>query len=128
VNVLLDTSTLLWWVTGGDRLSDAERWAIQEPGNQVFVSVASAWEIAIKVERGRLTLPLPAERYLPDLLRRFGFEALDVRLAHALRAGSLPVHHRDPFDRLLVAQAQLEDLPIVTADPAIARYDVDTIL
>jgi PIN domain nuclease of toxin-antitoxin system len=127
VNVLLDTSALLWWVSDAGRLSDRARWAIEDPGNTVLFSVASAWEIAIKAERGRLSLPVPAERYLPDLISRFDFEVLDVRLAHALRAGALPVHHRDPFDRLLVAQAQIEDLPVVTADPAIGRYDVDVI-
>ena len=127
MKVLLDTSTVLWWAMGADRLSDRARWAIGDPANEVFVSVASAWEIAIKAERGRLTLPLPAERYVPDLLRRFDFEALEVGLSHALRAGALPPHHRDPFDRLLIAQAQLEDMPLVTADLAIGRYDVDVI-
>jgi PIN domain nuclease of toxin-antitoxin system len=127
VNVLLDTSSLLWWVADAGRLSDRARWAIQDPANAVFVSVASAWEIAIKSERGRLALPASAERYVPDLLTRFRFDALDIRLPHVLRAGALPAHHRDPFDRLLVAQAQLEDMPIVTADPAIGQYDVETI-
>ena len=127
MKVLLDTSILLWWVTGAERLSDRARWVIEDAGNEVFVSVASAWEIAIKAERGRLTLPLPAERYVPDLLGRFGFKPLDIALTHALRAGALPMHHRDPFDRLLVAQAQLEEMPVVTADPAIGRYDVDVI-
>lgn len=98
-----------------------------EPRSPGHVSSASAWEIALKVERGRLRLPLSPERYLPAVLARFRLEALDVRLPHALRAGALPVHHRDPFDRLLVAQAQIEDMPLVTADPAISRYDVETI-
>jgi PIN domain nuclease of toxin-antitoxin system len=127
VNVLLDTNAFLWWVALPERLSDRARWAIEEPANEVLVSAASAWEIAIKAERGRLRLPLPAERYVPDLLARHDLRALDVRLAHVLRAGALPVHHRDPFDRLLVAQSQLEDLPIVSPDPAIGRYDVDVI-
>ena len=127
MRVLLDTRTVLWWVTGGERLSDRARWAIEDPANDVIVSVASAWEIAIKAERGRLALPAPAERYVPELLRRFGFESLDVKMPHALRAGALPPHHRDPFDRLLIAQAQLEDMPLVTADPAIGLYEVDVI-
>ena len=128
MRVLLDTSTFLWWVSDVDRLSDRARQAIEDPRNDVLISVASAWEIAIKAERGRLNLPLGAERYVPDLLRRFGFEALDVKLPHALHAGALPPHHRDPFDRLLVAQAQLEDMPLVTADPVIAMYDLDVIV
>ena len=127
MRVLLDTNALLWWITSADRLSDRARWAIEEPTNEVMVSAASAWEIAIKAERGRISLPLPAERYVPDVLTRHDFRSLDVRMAHALRAGSLPVHHRDPFDRLLIAQAQLEDMPIVSADPAIGRYDVEVI-
>jgi len=128
VKVLLDTSTLLWWVaSGADRLTERARWAIEDAGNEPLVSVASAWEIAIKAERGRMALPMPAERYVPDLLRRFGFGILRIDLAHALRAGSLPVHHRDPFDRMLIAQAQLEALPLVTGDPAISRYDVEVL-
>jgi PIN domain nuclease of toxin-antitoxin system len=127
VNILLDTSTLLWWISDGARLSQRVRDVLEDPGNEAFVSVASGWEIAIKQERGRLALPASAERYMPDVIRRFGFELLDIRLVHALRAGSLPVYHRDPFDRLLIAQAQLEDMPLVTADPAIGRYDVELI-
>lgn len=128
MKVLLDTSAFLWWVSGGgQRLSERGRWAIEAPGNDVFVSVASAWEIAIKAERGRLSLPLSAERYVPDLLRRFGLDVLPVELPHALRAGVLPPHHRDPFDRLLIAQSQIEGLPLVSADPAIGRYDVEVI-
>jgi PIN domain nuclease of toxin-antitoxin system len=127
VNVLLDTTTLLWWVTGTPRMSAAARWAIEDPSNDVYVSVASAWEIAIKAERGRLTLPVSPERYVPGLLSRFSFAPLDVRLAHALRAGALPPIHHDPFDRLLIAQAQIEDMPLVSGDPAISRYEVDVI-
>jgi PIN domain nuclease of toxin-antitoxin system len=128
VRVLLDTSVFLWWVSSAaDRLSERARWAIEEPDNDVFLSVASAWEIAIKAEQGRLSLPAAAERYLPDLLARTGFSPLVIQLAHVLRAGALPPHHRDPFDRLLVAQSQIEDAPIVTADPAIGRYEVEII-
>ena len=93
----------------------------------VLLSAASAWEISIKAARGRLDLPAPAERYVPDRVRRHRMTVLDVALSHALRAGALPEIHADPFDRLLVAQAQLEGLPILTADPTIARYEVETI-
>ena len=93
----------------------------------VLLSAASAWEISIKAARGRLELPQPPERYVPDRVRRHRMTVLDVALSHALRAGALPEIHADPFDRLLVAQAQLEGLPILTADPAIARYEVETI-
>ena len=128
MRVLLDTNAFLWWVSAGaDRLGERARWAIEEPDNTIFLSVASAWEIAIKSELGRLSLPAAAERYLPDLLARSGIGALEIQLAHVLRAGGLPPHHRDPFDRLLVAQSQIEDVPIVTAEPAIGRYDVEVI-
>jgi PIN domain nuclease of toxin-antitoxin system len=89
--------------------------------------MASAWEIAIKVGIGRIELPGALDRYLPDRLMHHGFDLLSIELAHALRSGVLPRIHGDPFDRMLIAQAQVEGLPIVTADPVIGRYDVETI-
>ena len=89
--------------------------------------MASVWEIAIKVGAGRMELPDAVERYLPDRIHQHGFDLLPIELSHSLRAGNLPPIHRDPFDRMLVAQAQIEGLPILTADPAISRYDVETI-
>jgi len=127
VRVLLDTHTFLWWTSGGSRISDRARGLIEDPEVEVLLSVASAWEISIKSARGRLQLPVPAERFVPDRLRRHRMSVLDVALPHALRAGALPEIHADPFDRMLVAQAQIEGLPILTADPAIARYEVETI-
>ena len=91
------------------------------------LSIASVWEIAIKVGGGRLILPETVERYVPDRVRHHGFEMMAIELAHAFRAGALPRLHGDPFDRMLVAQAQVEGVPILTADPAISRYDVETI-
>ena len=127
MKALLDTHTFLWWTSGGSRISDRARALIEDPDVTILFSVASAWEIAIKVARGRLELPQPAERYVPDRVRRHRMSVLDVALSHALRAGALPEIHTDPFDRLLVAQAQLEGLAILTADPAIAQYEVETI-
>ncbi len=127
MKVLLDTHAFLWWTAGGDRLSGRARSVIEEPDCDVLLSAASAWEIAIKFARGRLELPQPPERFVPDRVRRHRLGVLDVSVAHALRAGALPEIHADPFDRLLVAQAQLEDLPILTADPAIGQYEVETI-
>lgn len=127
MRVLLDTHTFLWWTSGGSRISDRARGLIEDPEVEVLLSVASAWEISIKSARGRLQLPVPAERFVPDRLRRHRMSVLDVALSHALRAGALPEIHADPFDRMLVAQAQIEGLPILTADPAIARYEVETI-
>lgn len=94
------------------------------PANQVLVSVASAWEIAIKHALGRLTFPV--DRF-EEILQRMGFEALPIGLVHAIAAGRLPRHHDDPFDRLLIAQAQTEGMTLVSADRAIARYDVSVL-
>ena len=128
MRVLLDTHAFLWWTTrNGALLSDRARDLLADGETQVAFSIVSAWEIAIKAGAGRLELPLPADQYVPDRLRKHGFELLAIDLAHALHAGSLPRIHADPFDRMLVAQAQVEGIPLITADPAIGRYDVEVI-
>jgi PIN domain nuclease of toxin-antitoxin system len=128
VRVLLDTHTFLWWNSShGSRLSVRAREVLEEEATDGLVSVVSAYEIAMKAARGSLELPTEPSRYVPDRLARHGFEALAIELRHVLRAGALPFIHRDPFDRLLIAQAQLEGVPIITADPAIAQYDVEVI-
>ena len=127
MRVLLDTQAFLWWTSGSDQLTPVAASVIEDPATEVLVSVASAWEVAIKVAVGRLELEADPERYVPDRIRLHGFSTLEVALDHALRAGSLPRIHDDPFDRILVAQGQLERLPIITADPLITRYDVETI-
>lgn len=127
MRALLDTHTFLWWVLDVPRLSDESRAILEDGDNDLVFSAASAYELAFKARSGRLTLPEPPETYVPDRLVSNGFTRLAIELAHALRAGSLPWIHRDPFDRMLVAQAQIEGLPILTADPAITRYDVETI-
>lgn len=127
MRALLDTHSYLWWVTGDPRLSEAAREVIEDGRNEVLLSVASAWELAIKSALGRLELANPIDELLPDSLARNGFRPLTVELPHALRVARLPPIHTDPFDRLIVAQAQVEDLPILTSDPAITRYEVDTI-
>jgi PIN domain nuclease of toxin-antitoxin system len=91
------------------------------------VSAASVWEIAIKSAKGRLDLPTPVDRYIDDRLRRNRWSPLAIDHRHVIRAASLPGYHRDPFDRALIAQAQIEGLPILTTDAAITRYDVETI-
>ncbi len=128
MRVLLDTHAFLWWASGrGTRLSDRARDLLSDGATDVAFSMASVWEIAIKVGVGRVVLPDSIERYVPDRLRQDGFDLLPIEMQHAFRAGALPPIHGDPFDRMLVAQAQLEDMPIVTADPRIGRYDVETI-
>jgi PIN domain nuclease of toxin-antitoxin system len=127
VRALLDTHAFLWWVLDVPRLSADARSILEDGANELVFSTASAYELTIKSQSGRLTLPEPADSYVPSRLAANAFEAMTIELAHALRAGMLPPIHRDPFDRMLVAQAQVEGLPILTADPAISRYDVETI-
>ena len=128
MRVLIDTHVFLWWVGGrAGRISARATEVIQDPSNEIFVSAVTGMEIASKSSRGRLELPGPAERYVPNRIGRHGFHQLAIDLAHALRAGSLPDIHGDPWDRLLVAQAQLESMPIATGDAAIGQYDLDVI-
>jgi PIN domain nuclease of toxin-antitoxin system len=111
-------------LTEPDRLSPGARAVIDDLHAELLLSAASSWEIAIKYGIGRLPLPEPPETYVPERLRSSGVEGLAVTHGHALRVAALEPHHRDPFDRLLVAQAQLEKLTIVTGDPIFGRYDV----
>jgi PIN domain nuclease of toxin-antitoxin system len=122
VSLLLDTHALLWWLLGQGLSAEAtDRIADQQ--TLVVVSAASIWEAGIKVALGKLEIP----GSLPEAVVSEGFEPLGISLAHAEAAGRLPPHHRDPFDRMLVAQAQIERLTIVTRDPAFDRYDVSVV-
>lgn len=121
--LLVDSHVLLWHVLDDSRLGPAPTAAIEADDAQVVVSVASLWEIAIKSGLGKLQAPDD----LPERVEELGFESLTVTPEHAWRVRSLPHHHRDPFDRLLIAQAQLERLPIVSADSAFDAYDVDLV-
>ena len=125
--VLLDTQAFLLWTSGSDRLTPRAAEIISDRSVTVLVSVATAWEISIKVALGKLQLELPPAEYVPERVRRHGFEPLQIEMEHALLAGALPRHHGDPFDRLLVAQSRLEDAPLVTGDPLLGLYDIDVI-
>jgi PIN domain nuclease of toxin-antitoxin system len=127
MRVLLDTHVFLWWVTNDARLSSRARDLISNGENEIMMSAASGWEIAIKSRLGRIQLPEDPERFVPEQIISNGFNGLPILLDHALRVYALPDHHRDPFDRMLVAQGQIEHLPIITADPQIAKYDVEVI-
>jgi PIN domain nuclease of toxin-antitoxin system len=127
IRVLLDTQAFLLWVSGSDRLTPRAAATIADPESQVLVSAATAWEIAIKSAAGRLELEGSADTYVPDRIRLHGFEPLSIGMDHAVRAAGLPRHHGDPFDRMLVAQGQVEDVPIITGDPLLGLYDVETI-
>jgi PIN domain nuclease of toxin-antitoxin system len=121
VRLLLDTHAFLWWIDDNSALGSSARAAINVPTNPVYVSAASAWEIAIKRSKGTLEAP---RGDVATWIAEEGFAELDITLRHGAAAGALPLHHRDPFDRVLVAQAQLEEMTLVTADPALAAYDV----
>ncbi len=120
MKALLDSATLLWWFAGDPRLGDATREAIEDPGTEAYVSVASAWEIAIKHATGRLTLEVP----VPEILDAGLMDDLPVMMDDVLGAAALPQHHRDPFDRLIVAQARNAGLILITPDAALRAYDV----
>lgn len=127
MKALLDTHAFLWWIVDDPQLSARARKRIGSGDNAIHLSAASAWELAIKARLGRLTVHEPLEAFVARQLSLNGFAALPVQVSHALRVQRLPDHHRDPFDRLLVAQAQLEDMPLITADRQIRRYEVDVI-
>jgi PIN domain nuclease of toxin-antitoxin system len=122
VRVLLDTHTLLWWLDGDRRLSRRARRVIAADDNTVLVSAASAWEISTKVRLGKLPGAVQVAAELIAILRQQKFEPLPVAVDHALRAGNLPGPHRDPFDRMLIAQAQAEDLALVSNDRVFDAY------
>ena len=125
MNLLLDTHVFLWWVGEPPRLAEEAKAAIADPGTLVYVSAASAWEISIKRSLGRIDMR--DEEFLYGL-RESGFAELTVTAEHGLAAGALPLHHRDPFDRMLIAQALTEGMRLVTHDRAIASYGVETLM
>lgn len=127
MQLLLDTHVFLWLLSEPERLGE-HLGSVGDPANGLFFSAASSWEIAIKVQLGKLQLPEDPKRYVPDRMAAVGAEPLAIQHSHALAAGELPALHRDPFDRLLVAQARDLSLRIVTADRNIARYEVETLL
>jgi PIN domain nuclease of toxin-antitoxin system len=127
VRLLADTHAVLWALGNPRELSAAARAALRAADNDLFVSAASVWELAIKHERGKLRLPDAPARWLPRALDRSGFQTLAIDARHALAAGALPPHHRDPFDRMLVAQALTEGLVVVTRDRRLAAYGVGII-
>ena len=120
--LLLDTHALLWWLADPAQLSAKADAAIGDPDHQVFVSAASAWELATKVRLGKLEIAQQLLSELPDVVESQGFQLLPIRFSHGLRAGGYPQAHRDPFDRLLAAQAELEQLALVSIDRALTAF------
>lgn len=127
MKALLDTHAFLWWIMDDPQLSDRARELITNRNNTFYLSAASGWEIMIKARLGRLQLPKNPQRFISEQLSLNNIESLPVQMSHALHTITLPDHHRDPFDRILVAQAQLEKIAILSADPQIVKYEVKVI-
>ncbi len=123
---LIDTHILIWFLEGNKLLSKSRRQIIADPNNDVFVSIASLWEMAIKISLGKLTLAKP----LADVIKQIAIENIEVMTIspeHTLQVSILPFHHRDPFDRIIIAQAQIENLPIMTDDSEFGGYKIKTL-
>ncbi len=124
MRALLDTHTFLWFIESDARLSVAARRLVIDPENDAFLSIGSVWEMAIKYRLGKLQVPQPLTTFIPDQLRRNSVTLLDITLDHLAPLTTLPLHHRDPFDRLLIVQAMFEDIPIISADAVFDAYGV----
>lgn len=127
MRLLLDTHAFLWWVQGAPDLSSKARAAIADPENECLLSLASCWEMAIKLSLGKLELASTLDRFVPEQLAANQFQQLEIGFRHIARVAKLAFHHRDPFDRLLAAQALEERLTIVSADAMFRRYGVKRI-
>ncbi len=127
MKLLLDTHTLLWWDENNPRLSKAARAALSDPDNTVLLSVITPWEILVKSNLGKLTLQSDVQTLVSGQIRYYGFRLLSVSFEHVLRLQGLPYHHKDPFDRLLIAQALEEGATLITDDSMIAQYGVQVL-
>jgi len=122
VRLLLDCHCWLWWFAQPSRLNETAVAQIGDEGNELWLSAACVWEMGIKIAIGKLSLPLPLDSYVASWMQELGARPLEIKAAHALRAAALPMHHRDPFDRMLIAQAQLEGMTLVSADEVFRKY------
>ena len=127
MRLLVDTHVFLWWITDAPKMSELAREAIKNPENEILLSPVCGWEIAIKAALGRLDLPAPPTEFIPDQLQKNGFGVLPISMHHALEVSLVPPHHQDPFDRLLIAQARSEGIPLISGDAAFRAYDVDVL-
>ena len=127
MKLLLDTQAWLWSLAEPERLNDRAQTLLADLHNQLYLSSASVWEISIKAGLGKLPLPEPPTTYVTSRMKSQGILALNITYSHALEVFSLPAHHRDPFDRMLIAQSLVEKLPILTADPLFKVYDVEIV-
>ena len=125
MQLLLDTHSFLWFASGNERLGTKAKEAIADTENAAYLSTASLWEMAIKINIGKLRLPQPLGVLASEQIRENEFEVLHSRVAHYKTYTDLPLHHRDPFDRMMIAQAKVEDLLVVSKDEAFADYDIE---
>jgi len=124
VKFLADTHAFLWFVTDSPRLSLKAKALLESPDSERWLSIASLWEIAIKTSIGKLSLTRPFEQFIPEQLTRNGFQVLGLTVEHTARVATLPLHHRDPFDRMLVAQCLVENLPLLSSDEPLDAYGI----
>ena len=124
---LLDTHAFLWFVTGDARLSPQAISTIKNSGNDIYFSAASAWEIAIKNQLGRIKIDEDLEQFITNQLVQNGFRPLSITIIHTCHTGKLPLHHKDPFDRILISQSIIENTPLISTDTNIKRYDVQLV-
>lgn len=127
MNTLLDTHVFLWFIMGNERLSEKVRALIEDGNSKMFLSIASLWEISIKTSLGKLKLSEPFEKLIPDQLDACGIDILEIKLAHLFKLNSLPFHHQDPFDRLIICQSMVENITVATIDPNFEKYDVSIV-
>ncbi len=127
MRVLLDTHTFLWWNMEDPQLSSLAKEIIADGRNEIFLSAASVWEISIKAAKGKLVLPEPPAHYIANRMGLYRFQPLLIQVNHAAHVYDLPFYHDDPFDRMLVAQSQIEAMPLLSADPEIRKYEVEVI-
>jgi PIN domain nuclease of toxin-antitoxin system len=126
MRILVDTHVLIWYLEGNENLESSKRRKIVDSGNEIFVSSVSLWEIAIKISINKLKI----SRSLTDIFQQFAIQSIDIlqiQPGHILQVATLPFHHRDPFDRMIIAQAQVEFLPVMTHDPQFSKYGIKLI-
>ena len=127
MRILLDTHAFIWWDNAPSKLATTARSHCQSPGNTLLLSIISVWEMQIKLQIGKMTLPAPLMDIVNNQIKANQLELLPVALSHISALDNLPMHHKDPFDRMLVAQAITEGIPIISADPALMQYPVTMI-
>lgn len=124
MKLLLDTHTFLWFIDGNSKLSAVARNLIESPDNELFLSMVSLWEMAIKISIGKLSIGGAFEEFIPQQMQINGIQILPLEFPHVAQIAKLPFHHRDPFDRLLITQSKIEKIPLISGDQAFALYDV----